>query len=163
MIHSADPQSRQVVLSVRPTLHLAKQIHVFIKVLLTSRLREIFIQIFIICISATKYCKPKQFLSENNVHYWRDRGSGRVDHWWLLSWSSFVFFQHNFVIFRIFSRPFPTQFYFYFCFFSHSRVCACAAKTVHFLKFWITLTGVIMGQFHFLSACLSFVAARGLY
>ena len=23
--------------------------------------------------------------SENNDHYWRDCGSGRVDHWWLLS------------------------------------------------------------------------------
>ena len=25
--------------------------------------------------------KTKQISSENNVHYWRDSGSGRVDHW----------------------------------------------------------------------------------
>ena len=29
--------------------------------------------------------KIKQISSENNVHYWRDCGSGRVDHWWHLS------------------------------------------------------------------------------
>ena len=37
----------------------------------------------------SKSSKTKQ--SENNVHYWRDCGLGRVDHWWHLSWKNFIF------------------------------------------------------------------------
>ena len=29
--------------------------------------------------------------SENNVHYWRDCGSGHVDHWWHLNYEHFSF------------------------------------------------------------------------
>ena len=35
--------------------------------------------------------KTKQMSSENNVHYWRDCGSGRVDHWWHLSCNRYFF------------------------------------------------------------------------
>ena len=38
----------------------------------------------------SKSCKTKQIASENNVRYWHDCWSGRVDHWWHLS-SSFSF------------------------------------------------------------------------
>ena len=33
----------------------------------------------------SKYSKTKQISNENNVQYWQDCGSGRVDHWWHLS------------------------------------------------------------------------------
>ena len=59
LIHSADPQSRPI------------GIIVFTHVVRTS-VRPNF----------TKSSITKQ--SENNVRYWRDCGSGRVDHWWHL-------------------------------------------------------------------------------
>ena len=37
------------------------------------------------CLSVSyfsKYRKTKQLSSENSDRFWRDRGSGRVDHWW---------------------------------------------------------------------------------
>ena len=34
----------------------------------------------------SKSCKTKQISSENYVHYWRDCGSGRVDHCLVFSW-----------------------------------------------------------------------------
>ena len=41
------------------------------------------------CPSVRPHCSKsgqiKQISSENNVRYWRDCGSGRVDHWWHLS------------------------------------------------------------------------------
>ena len=55
LIPSADPQSRLVVIIVW------------------------------CCPYFSKSSKTKQISSENNVHYWRNCGSGRVDHWWHLS------------------------------------------------------------------------------
>ena len=39
----------------------------------------------------SKSRKTKQILSENSVHYLRGCGSGRVDHWWYLSSSSYFY------------------------------------------------------------------------
>ena len=64
LIHSADQRSRQVVIIV------------FARVVRPS-VRPHF----------SKSSKTKQ--SENNVHCRRDCGSGRVDHWWHLSCSSY--------------------------------------------------------------------------
>ena len=38
----------------------------------------------------SKSSKTRQISSENNVHYWRDCGSSRVDHWFHLSCNLFV-------------------------------------------------------------------------
>ena len=66
LIHLADPQSRPGVIIV------------FAQVVRPNFLKS----------SKTKRS------SENNVHYWRDCGSGRVDHWWhlscLLAWEKIV-------------------------------------------------------------------------
>ena len=64
LIHSADPQSRPVVIIV------------FTHVIRTS-VRSHF----------SKSSKAKQISNESNVHYWPDCGSGRVVHWWHLSCS----------------------------------------------------------------------------
>ena len=43
-----------------------------------------------VCPHFSKSSKTKQtYSSENNVHYWPDWGSCRVDHWWRLSCFSF--------------------------------------------------------------------------
>ena len=34
----------------------------------------------------SKSSKAKQISSEDNAHYWRDCGYGRLDHWWHLYW-----------------------------------------------------------------------------
>ena len=39
----------------------------------------------------SKSSQAKQMSSEDNVHSWRDCGSGRVDHWWHLTSFSFYF------------------------------------------------------------------------
>ena len=62
LIHSADPESRTVVIIV--VVHIVR-----------SSVRP----------HISKSSKAKQITSENNIHYWRDCGSGRVDHWWFLS------------------------------------------------------------------------------
>ena len=70
LIHSDAPQARSVVIIV--FTHLVR-----------PSVRPY------ICPHFSKSSKTKQISSENNVYYWRDCGSGRVDHWWHLSSSSF--------------------------------------------------------------------------
>ena len=36
----------------------------------------------------------KQISNANNVYYWRDCGSGQVDHWWHFYWISFLIGNH---------------------------------------------------------------------
>ena len=60
---SADPQSRPVVITVFTQCCLS---------------RDYF----------SKYHKTKHFSSENRDRYWRDWGSGRVDHWLHLSYKT---------------------------------------------------------------------------
>ena len=64
LIHSADPQSRQVGIIV-----FAHVVRLYFR----SSVRP----------HCSKSRKTKQ--SDNNVRYWGDCGSGRVDHWWHLS------------------------------------------------------------------------------
>ena len=74
LIHSGDPQSQPIVITVFTHVRLSPH---------------------------SKSNKTKQLSSENNVCYWRDCESGRVDHWWHLycvnyllqgsEWSKFMF------------------------------------------------------------------------
>ena len=78
LIHSTDPRSRPVVIIV--CAHVVR-----------PYVRPHFL----------KSSKTKQISSENNVHYWRDCGSGRVDQWWhfsflLLRSSSWLFLTTSF-------------------------------------------------------------------
>ena len=118
MIHSADPQSRPVVIIVfahvvrsyvRPyktnfkllcnvllITQRANKSQMFLLTWLTHEAkpqsRPVVITIFTLWVwtsfrpsSLFKISHSNNFLSENNVRYWRDCGSGRVDHWWHLS------------------------------------------------------------------------------
>ena len=55
---------------------------------------------------------PAKQNSENNVRYWRDCGSGRVDHWWHLSCFFFYFF-----------HPYSSESAFVFEFFLQFLLC----------------------------------------
>ena len=66
LIHEADPQSQPVGIVV-------------------------FAHVVCSYVRPSPHFKTKQISSENNVHYWRGCGSGRVDHWWHQSCAHFIF------------------------------------------------------------------------
>ena len=84
LIHEADPQSRPVVIII-----FAHVVCSYVRQYVRQYVRP------------SPLFKTKHLYSENNVRYWQNYGSGRVDHWWHLFCtniylSSIVYFWRQF-------------------------------------------------------------------
>ena len=69
LIHSANPQSRPVVIFVFTHVHPSVRLHI---------------------------SKQNNFQAKTMFRYWRDCGSDRVDHWWHLSFEYYFTYEQDF-------------------------------------------------------------------